>query len=169
MSTAAVTGLCEHCTQGYILPGEFKGSIQSNNAYLAAGPTTQEGPKKAVVLLTDIFGLPLKNCKIVADKFAELLGCDVWVPDMFAGTPPVKVGQLDALPDEPKKSVPFMGKLHLFWVILTRFPFLIVNRPSVVDARVKAFVESIKKDHGYEKIGAVGYVYLCFAIVFSSH
>ena len=40
---------------------------------------------RAIVLLTDVFGLPLKNCKIMADEFAKRVGCDVWVPDLFAG------------------------------------------------------------------------------------
>ena len=40
---------------------------------------------KAIVLLTDIFGLPLPNPRIVADHLAEQVGVDVWVPDLFNG------------------------------------------------------------------------------------
>ena len=71
---------CEHCKSGFVLPGEPKGSMQ-DGAYFAAGADTT----RAVVLLTDIFGLPLKNSKILADQFAEQVGCDVWVPDLFNG------------------------------------------------------------------------------------
>ena len=46
----------------------------------------QSRRKYAIVLLTDIFGLPLGNCKLMADRFAQELGCDVWVPDLFDGT-----------------------------------------------------------------------------------
>lgn len=77
--------LCDQCTQGGILAGEPKGSIQPNGAYFASGPAEQTGKKKAIILLTDVFGLPLNNPKILADEFAEQVECDVWVPDIFAG------------------------------------------------------------------------------------
>ena len=78
---------CENCFKGSELPGEPSGSMV-DGAYLAASPNraaTPEEPKRAVVLLTDIFGLPLKNSKIQADKLAQEIGVDVWVPDIFAG------------------------------------------------------------------------------------
>ena len=78
---------CPQCTQGYILPGEPSGSIV-DGAYFVAAPegAAASGPKKAIVLLTDIFGLPLKNSKILADELSKRVSCDVWVPDLFAGT-----------------------------------------------------------------------------------
>ena len=77
---------CERCTSGSVLPGEPKGELRGD-AYFAAGPAelSERNKSKAIVLLTDIFGLPLKNCKIIADQLAEKAGCDVWVPDQFAG------------------------------------------------------------------------------------
>ncbi|KAF6759235.1 hypothetical protein DFP72DRAFT_150670 [Ephemerocybe angulata] len=78
---------CPKCVEGYELPGEPTGSIHADyqGAYLAPGPP--DGQKGiAVVFLTDGFGLPLKNCKIIADKIAERIGCDVWVPDYFAAS-----------------------------------------------------------------------------------
>lgn len=77
---------CENCTKGFVLPGEPTGSIipEFNGAYLAKGP---EGyTKRAVVYLSDMFGLPLVNSKIMADYLAKTLSCDVWAPDMFDGT-----------------------------------------------------------------------------------
>lgn len=77
---------CDNCLKGYELPGEPTGSIvpEFNGAYLAKGP---EGyTKRAIVYLTDIFGLPLKNSKIMADELAKRLSCDVWIPDLFDGT-----------------------------------------------------------------------------------
>lgn len=79
---------CEQCTQGYVLDGEPEGTMV-DGAYLRAAPTVEGAadagtPKRAVVLLTDIFGLPLKNSKLVADEIARRVGCDVWVPDLFA-------------------------------------------------------------------------------------
>lgn len=52
----------------------------------ARGDSTQ--PTKAIVLLTDVFGLPMPNPRIVADHLAEHVGVDVWVPDFFNGALP---------------------------------------------------------------------------------
>ena len=71
---------CAHCKAGHILPGEPNGSFH-DGAYYAVGADQT----KAVILLTDAFGLPMKNCKIMADQFAEQIGCDVWVPDICNG------------------------------------------------------------------------------------
>lgn len=78
---------CEQCTQGYVLQGEPEGTMV-DGAYFHAAPTTEGaegGSARAIVLLTDIFGLPLVNCKLMADEFARRVGCDVWVPDLFDG------------------------------------------------------------------------------------
>lgn len=73
---------CPDCKKGALLPGEPTGTMV-NGAYLASGP---EGhTSRAIVLLTDIFGLPLKNSKILADNISKRLDCDVWVPDLFDG------------------------------------------------------------------------------------
>ena len=76
---------CEQCTQGYVLQGEPKGTMVGT-AYFHPGPGTFPENSRAVVLLTDIFGLPLVNSKLLADTFSQKLSCDVWVPDMFGGT-----------------------------------------------------------------------------------
>lgn len=75
---------CEHCTQGYILPGEPTGTMLDGHYYCAA----PKGSTKscAILVLTDIFGLDLKNPKIIADRLARQVRCDVWVPDVFDGT-----------------------------------------------------------------------------------
>ena len=88
---------CDHCYQGYILEGEPQGEF-FDGAYLSPAlkrKSSEEsdssdedaggGPSCAIVLLTDIFGLALKNPKIIADELAARVGCDVWVPDLFDG------------------------------------------------------------------------------------
>ncbi|KZS93566.1 dienelactone hydrolase endo-1,3,1,4-beta-D-glucanase [Sistotremastrum niveocremeum HHB9708] len=146
---------CENCTKGYILEGEPKGSIQPNGAYLIKSPTPST---RAIVFLTDVFGLPLKNCKIVADEFSEKLGCDVWVPDLFEGKPPVTPEQLGPLlTDVPGVHVSIFSKIWTILSLLHVIPTFIRNRPSIVDGRVEKFVAEIKPS--YEKLGAVGY---CF-------
>lgn len=93
-----MTVVCPRCKEGSLLSGEPTGSIVADfqSAYFApapepqtegAGPSSESGDSKksTVLLLTDAFGLPLKNCKIMADELAKRLGCDVWVPDYFNG------------------------------------------------------------------------------------
>jgi carboxymethylenebutenolidase len=80
---------CPDCTTGGFLPGEPTGTLSTQGAYFAPAPALpgdSEVPKHVVLLLTDAFGLPLKNCKIIADNLAKHLKCDVWIPDYFAGT-----------------------------------------------------------------------------------
>lgn len=74
---------CENCKKGYIIPGEPTGTMVGG-AYFRTAPSGTES-KSAIVLLTDIFGLPLINSKIIADLLAEKTGFDVWVPDLFDG------------------------------------------------------------------------------------
>ena len=82
---------CPNCVRGVVLPGEPKGVMRSASdltvdAYLASPKPAAEqwAPSThAIVLLTDIFGLNLVNSKIMADRFSQELGCDVWVPNLF--------------------------------------------------------------------------------------
>ncbi|KAJ3528367.1 hypothetical protein NMY22_g9447 [Coprinellus aureogranulatus] len=155
---------CPRCNEGYILPGEPKGSIQpdSQGAYLAT-PTDVDASaksKRAVLLLTDVFGLPLKNCKIIADEVAERLKCDVWIPDYFNGKPLFALDGMNipTRPDEP--MTPWLWLQFLFSRILPNLHgHLWTNRASVVDARLASFISLIKEKKGYEKLGAFGY---CF-------
>lgn len=76
---------CPDCTTGGFLPGEPSGILSIQGAYFTSGLANNALSKRAILLLTDGFGLPLKNCKILADNLATRLGCDVWVPDYFEG------------------------------------------------------------------------------------
>jgi len=75
---------CTYCYKGFVLPGEPKGSMIGPD-YFTPAPNDAERQAKAIILLTDIFGLPLPNPRIVADHLAEHVGVDVWVPDFFNG------------------------------------------------------------------------------------
>jgi len=80
---------CPKCVEGFLLPGTGIGSIEEDfsGAYLSPGPTPSDSDasRKAVVLLTDAFGLGIENPKIIADELAQRLKCDVWIPNYFAG------------------------------------------------------------------------------------
>ncbi|KAF6759166.1 dienelactone hydrolase endo-1,3,1,4-beta-D-glucanase [Ephemerocybe angulata] len=152
--------LCPKCVEGYELPGEPTGSVHADyqGAYLAPGPP--DGQKGiAVIFLTDGFGLPLKNCKIMADKIAERVGCDVWVPDYFAGRPPVPLNAMN-MPDKADQRPTVWDWLKFIFINgIPVLPGIIRNRPSVVAVRLASFFALLKEKKSYEKIGAVGY---CF-------
>jgi hypothetical protein len=87
---------CTYCYKGFVLPGEPKGSMVGPNYFTPAPASDTTERTKAIVLLTDIFGLPLPNPRIIADHLAEHVGVDVWVPDFFDGA--------------------FLWHIHLPWV-----------------------------------------------------
>ncbi|KAJ7775613.1 Alpha/Beta hydrolase protein [Mycena maculata] len=149
---------CPDCFKGAVLDGEPTGVISAiDGAYFASGPAGTS--KRAVILLTDIFGLPLKNSKILADNFAQHLQCDVWVPDFFAGRPPVSVSQMAPLPEKAGLKMSFVGTVKLVSNLLPSIPALYRNRSAVVDSRTVSFVKKLQTEKKYEKIGAIGY---CF-------
>ncbi|KAJ7634742.1 dienelactone hydrolase endo-1,3,1,4-beta-D-glucanase [Roridomyces roridus] len=155
---------CPDCISGAFLPGEPAGAFELHGAYHASPPATatEAQTKRAIVLLTDAFGLPLKNCKIIADRLAERLCCDVWVPDMFAGKcysgkPLMSVDLM--MPGRAGEKMGFLHWLRFIWLLLIRVPYVVANRPAVVDRRLLAFLDSLESQRTYDKVGAVGY---CF-------
>ncbi|KAF7797452.1 hypothetical protein EIP86_008649 [Pleurotus ostreatoroseus] len=181
---------CEHCMQGYVVPGEPRGRMVAGAYFHPATTISEDIPKtsevdeldstpapgststttaqtktarsRAIVVLTDIFGLPLQNCKIIADALSERVGCDVWVPDLFEGSPPFTPEELiPILPDtgKPDDEMGIVRKVKLVLLGLARAFRLYGSRPAVVDPRAINFIEKIRREHGYESIGAVGY---CF-------
>ncbi|EJT99858.1 hypothetical protein DACRYDRAFT_117492 [Dacryopinax primogenitus] len=160
--------LCADCMSGVILPGTPKGqmvTLDRFSAYLASPPASSRlsvAANRAVVLFTDVFELPLGNPKIMADAFSSELGVDVWVPDMFNGHPPLKNEDIMRYdhqdPGSPMPSWKLLGFLSQTTFV---FPKMIMgeNKQSRVYTRMKEFVETLNKDRGIEKIGAVGYCY----------
>ena len=158
----ASTMICEHCTQGYVVPGEPQGKMVSGAYFHAGSPSSRKS--RAIVVFTDIFGLPLVNCKIIADELSKRVGCDVWVPDLFDGAwrfanylltrglgaladmgdigrPPFTTDELvPILPDtgKPDDVMGFMRKLRLIFLGISRAFALYRARNSVVDARATA-------------------------------
>ncbi|KAI9443154.1 dienelactone hydrolase endo-1-3,1,4-beta-D-glucanase [Lactarius indigo] len=150
---------CPDCYKGFVLPGEPKGSMVGSD-YLTPARGDSPQPTKAIVLLTDIFGLALSNPRIVADHLAEHVSVDVWIPDFFNGKPPFKVKDLEPRsPDRAGVKMKWTDMGVLGFKVLLALPRLIGNRPSVVDPRVHAFIKKVRSEKGYERIGVVGY---CF-------
>ncbi|KAJ6595711.1 dienelactone hydrolase endo-1,3,1,4-beta-D-glucanase [Mycena vulgaris] len=150
---------CPDCISGALLPGEPTGSFDIHGSYYASAPATasEAQNKRAIILLTDGFGLPLTNCKIIADKLAARLACDVWVPDIFAGKPMMPVDTM--IPSRAGEKISFFRWVQFYWALIFRIPYVIASRPSVVDTRLSAFFQALRERKKYEKLGAVGY---CF-------
>lgn len=187
---------CPNCVEGGFLQGEPTGSINSHfqGAYYAPGPLSDgSSSKRAVLLLTDAYGLPLKNCKLISDELAKRLECDIWVPDyfagicrslwmlvinsilrLFAGKPLLPVGGM-TMPDRAGVKISLWDWIKLFVTIFPSLPnILVFNRGSVTDRRLHSvgsnkpsislftkhlsqFINLLKEEKKYEKIGAVGY------------
>ncbi|KAG6833266.1 hypothetical protein H0H87_009441 [Tephrocybe sp. NHM501043] len=80
--------LTPDCIKGVTFEGTPKGvmkKINGVNTYVAKAhhPADKE---RALLLLTDIFGLPLVNSKLMADDFATN-GFDTFIPDYLNGDP----------------------------------------------------------------------------------
>ncbi|KAJ2928419.1 hypothetical protein H1R20_g8682, partial [Candolleomyces eurysporus] len=165
---------CPKCVEGYELPGEPRGSIQAEfqGAYFTtfqsqdASSSGSNTSKRAVVLLTDGFGLPLKNCKVIADKISTSLECDVWIPDYFQGRPLIPLNAMSG-PDKASQKMSILDWIKFIFLNgIPSIPAFISSRPSVVDARLASFFALLKeKKPHYEKIGAVGYCYGGSAVI----
>ncbi|KAJ3747293.1 dienelactone hydrolase endo-1-3,1,4-beta-D-glucanase [Lentinula detonsa] len=143
---------CSNCKKGAVLPGEPTGTMV-NGAYFAAGP--EGNTSRAIILLTDIFGLPLVNCKIIADNISKRLECDCWVPDLFDGKPPITTDKLKV----PERVGEKINWFSLLYNALPSFPAMLRNRPTVAYPKAEKFVRELQVEKKYGKLGAVGY---CF-------
>ena len=132
---------CPDCLTGGFLPGEPTGSIGALGAYFSPAPADSTEPKHAICLLTDGFGLDLKNCKILADNLAKALKCDVWVPDYFTtpslpGRPLIPLDFFFLMPNRAGVNITIFGWLRMRLTTRLGLPALIFNRPRVVDKRL---------------------------------
>ncbi|KAJ6560167.1 hypothetical protein B0H19DRAFT_1260807 [Mycena capillaripes] len=131
---------CSDCLKGSVLEGKSTG-VMVQGAYFATGATSD----RAIILLTDIFGLSLNNSQILADN--------------FEGRPPVTVEQMNTLPDRAGAKMSFLDTPKLVLTVLPSLPALIRNRAAVVDARTISFIKKLQEEKKHANLGAIGY---CF-------
>jgi dienelactone hydrolase len=102
-----------------------------------ATPKDNKNPDKAIVFLTDIFGI-FSNAQLLADEFANN-GYLTVIPDLFQG-------------DKIEVSAMESGKADL--------PAWLPNhQPANVDPVVESTLKYVRETLGVKKVGAVGY---CF-------
>ncbi|KAI0064876.1 alpha/beta-hydrolase [Artomyces pyxidatus] len=144
---------CEHCIRGVRHEGTAEGTLETINGIptYVVKPSGDYPKDKAILYLTDIFGLELPNNKLLADDFARN-GFQVYAPDFFEGDP----APADLLYDD--------GKEFDFpaW-----FPKHDAERAG---KRLRAVIEGLK-ERGITKFGATGYCYggrLMFDVAFDN-
>ncbi|EIW59808.1 alpha/beta-hydrolase [Trametes versicolor FP-101664 SS1] len=131
--------LCKHCISGVRHEGTPAGQTTQYGGvetYIAT-PTTEYPKDKAVLFLTDVFGLKLQNNLLLADDYA-LNGFKVYVPDLFEG---------DALPEDALNSGTFD---IMSWIGK--------HSPDRVVGIIRGVLAALKAD-GITKIGAIGFCY----------
>ncbi|TBU38859.1 alpha/beta-hydrolase [Dichomitus squalens] len=132
--------LCAHCVSGVRHEGTPEGQNQTIGGVevYVATPTIDYPKDKAILFLTDVFGLPLPNNKLLADDYARN-GFKVYAPDLFGD---------DAVPPDalnPGSSFDLMGWLE----------------KHSVDSKLPIIRQLIAalKTQGITKFAAIGFCY----------
>jgi len=113
---------------------------------------------KAIVLLTDVFGLTKNPC-MTADEVSEKSGFDVYVPDLFNGDP-IPSSLLKDMPQAPGEKMPMGAKFKLAGKFVTSLgPWLFFHRAAVTVPIVEKFLRALRSEKEVTRIEAVGY---CF-------
>ncbi|KAH9933399.1 alpha/beta-hydrolase [Fomitopsis serialis] len=78
-------GLCQHCVSGVRHEGTPEGKIEKIGGIecYVATPSGDYDKTKVVLFLTDVFGIPLNNNKLLADTFASN-GYKTVIPDILS-------------------------------------------------------------------------------------
>ncbi|KAJ7060931.1 dienelactone hydrolase endo-1,3,1,4-beta-D-glucanase [Mycena amicta] len=136
---------CEDCFKGVRHEGTPEGKIEQLagvDCYIAT-PAGDYASDKAVLFLTDVFGLSLLNNKLLVDDFARN-GFYTVMPDMFEG---------DAIPADAMDAV-----THRLDPAFDRERWFAAHAPELVLPIVEKVV-AVLKERGITRIAATGY---CF-------
>ncbi|TFY74576.1 hypothetical protein EWM64_g9436 [Hericium alpestre] len=151
---------CPQCVQGVRHEGTPEGKFETIGGvktYIAL-PTTDYPKDKAILFLTDVFGLDLPNNLLLADDYARN-GFQVYAPDLFDGDP-VPADRLGPNVRFPSSSPNSDVHTHLD---MTQGDFDMTKwRPKHgIDASqpvVEAVVAALKAQ-GVARLGAIGFCY----------
>ncbi|GAA97807.1 uncharacterized protein L969DRAFT_19153 [Mixia osmundae IAM 14324] len=156
---------CADCFKGYMLDGEPRGSMVDIGGVQAYSTLPAKGDAKAgtaIVIATDIFGLAVKNPKLLADRFSDVLGVAAYVPDLFEGDFP---GVNVKLIEKPISKESMLTKIVANGKMITSFMTEIGPRWVMRHSQGKLtpihtrFLKALRADKGISKIGEVGYCY----------
>ncbi|KAJ2905609.1 hypothetical protein MKZ38_004903 [Zalerion maritima] len=133
-------------------PSGRVGTLASNQAYIADPPNPNPNPnttspKIAIILIHDLLGFTFPNARLLADHYANEVGATVYVPDFFGG-----------------ESLPFEPILEERWGELDLAGFVGKNGRDVREKEIFSCARALKKELGYEKVGAIGFCYGGWAV-----
>ncbi|KAA1478669.1 alpha/beta-hydrolase [Dentipellis sp. KUC8613] len=132
--------LCKHCVQGVRHEGTPEGTTEKVGGvetYIAT-PSIDYPKDKAILFLSDVFGLKLNNNLLLADDFAKN-GFKVYIPDLFDG---------DALPADAMDPGSNYDVMKWFSI----------HGPPSSTPKIQAVIDALNAQ-GITKIGAVGFCY----------
>ncbi|KAF8262489.1 dienelactone hydrolase endo-1,3,1,4-beta-D-glucanase [Lactarius quietus] len=145
---------CKHCTSGVRHEGTPEGTYEVINGIktYVATPKTDFPKDKAILYLTDVFGLELNNNRLIIDDFARN-GFKVYAPDLFDG-------------DSVNETVFDPGSDF----DVTKWLSVPSHKPDHTGKRVRTVIEALKSK-GIIVFGATGYCYgarLVFDLAFEN-
>ncbi|KAI9444223.1 alpha/beta-hydrolase [Lactarius indigo] len=143
---------CKNCTSGVRHEGTPEGTYEEINGIktYVATPKTDYPKDKAILYLTDVFGLELNNNLLVIDDFARN-GFKVYAPELFEGD------AVDQNAFEPGSNFDL-------------FKWLPNHTPEHTGKRVRTVIDGLKSK-GIIVFGATGYCYgarLVFDLAFEN-
>jgi len=136
--------------------------------FISSPPSSFPSPlskKVAIVILHDIFGLQIPNAKLIADQLCTQLTTpdgpqvDVYVPDYLSGWEVPESALQPVLNDVPnqKSDQGIIAKILGFLPLLRYIPYMIALRPGATVPKLEVFLQSVRKEGPYEKVGTVGF------------
>jgi dienelactone hydrolase len=76
---------CSDCLTGSVKDGIPSGTVTTTHGLQAYVARPEGTPKGVVVILPDIFGWELSNCRLLADTYAKEGGFLVYLPNFMTG------------------------------------------------------------------------------------
>lgn len=139
------------CVKGFKWEGTPEGRTEKiangkYDAYVAGNNT-----KAAVLLIHDVYGWDNPNVRLMADHYAKNTGATVYVPDFFLGD------TLNRQKYPELSNQEFLGKYLM--------PFVGRHARDVREKDIFIVARALRREHGYEKLAAIGFCYGGWAIM----
>lgn len=130
------------CLSGFKWDGKPIGTetkIGKNDTYV-----TGSNKEVAILMAHDIFGWTFPNARLLADHYAKEAGATVYLPDFFGG----EVVSPETMEGGKFDIKAFIGR----------------NSKSIRFPEVESFAKSLKQEHGFKKLGAIGFCWGGWAV-----
>ncbi|KAL7413784.1 dienelactone hydrolase [Mrakia frigida] len=160
-------GVSDCCLKGNQFEGEPKGKMVKLGGFdvYVATPAPREGKEsRGIVLFSDIFGLGIKNPKIISDELALRLGVTVYCPDYFEGRHVPESVLIPFLKDTPTatsqwKASSIFSKIKDVIVAVPNLPnaYSIVKGTDARMVKVEKFLRDLRQEKKLTHLGVIGF------------